>query len=363
MKRLSVRRPLPSRRGFTLIELLVVISIIATLMSLVLPAVQSAREAARRVQCLSNLKNLGLACTNFASSRGGQLPLLTEPAPGAAAPGGNTIWAMQLLPFLDRADTHEYIGQATSPANALVRVNEVLGGNGASYAVLQCPNDVNHFKQPGGLSYGANIGYGPWIGSAMGITTPVAYDFMMTDHSASSYDWNTASGASTVEAVDRQLARATGVFWHPDTDSFRMSLDSINQGDGTSSTILFAESLNLPQMHVAGTAGFSPSAVQCGVGLGLSALGLAKSNTPTLYVNGGTVAPTNFQFFKPNGNRGTLVGLWPGATSLHTGSVNVVFAGGNTANISQDINWAVWASLHSPTGVRYQQVPIAENSY
>jgi len=65
-----------SRRGFTLIELLVVISIIAVLASLIAPAVQSARRAARKVQCLSNMRNVGLAMQNFASSNNGSLPAL-----------------------------------------------------------------------------------------------------------------------------------------------------------------------------------------------------------------------------------------------------------------------------------------------
>src|SRR3954462_12827398 len=91
----------PSRRGFTLIELLVVIAIIGVLVALLLPAVQAAREAARRDQCSNNLKQIGLALANYESA------LRVYPfGGGGGRPPGNVVnrWSAQsqLLPYLEQ---------------------------------------------------------------------------------------------------------------------------------------------------------------------------------------------------------------------------------------------------------------------
>ena len=104
--------------GFTLIELLVVISIIAVLMSLLLPAVQGARQAARRTQCVNNLKQIGLALANYESAIGtfpsasiGD-PKATGSAYGISYPDGNinTIsgfaWGTLILPFMEQTSVY-----------------------------------------------------------------------------------------------------------------------------------------------------------------------------------------------------------------------------------------------------------------
>ena len=106
------RRPArPARRGFTLIELLVVIAIIAVLIALLLPAVQQAREAARRTQCKNNLKQIGLALHNYHDSQG-VFPF-SESAKGGCDGGDgmanptevkNTRGWVGLLPYLEQGN-------------------------------------------------------------------------------------------------------------------------------------------------------------------------------------------------------------------------------------------------------------------
>ena len=141
------------KSGFTLIELLVVIAIIAVLIALLLPAVQQAREAARRSQCKNNLKQIGLAIHNYHDITGRIPPCGIDTSGAGITCGFDTVWpwSVMLLPSLDQAPLYNSIagttGSKTVGGAALVGFSAYSGSFpnpgilSTSLAVYRCPSD------------------------------------------------------------------------------------------------------------------------------------------------------------------------------------------------------------------------------
>ena len=134
-----------STSGFTLVELLVVIAIIGVLVSLLLPAVQSARESARRIHCVNNLKQMGLAIQNhhdmLKTLPGGGVcawPQLTLTAPGVIAPAEDQEigWAFQILPYMEQQGIHS-LPQARKQTLVQGEVHQLVGSIAVSF--FNCP--------------------------------------------------------------------------------------------------------------------------------------------------------------------------------------------------------------------------------
>jgi prepilin-type N-terminal cleavage/methylation domain-containing protein len=256
--------------GFTLVELLVVITIIGILISLLLPAVQAAREAARRLQCSNNLKQLGLGCLNheqqygFLPSGGWGYQWAGDPERGSGdkQPGG---WVYHILPFMELQNVHDMgMGYSNSSTQAAAMV-EAGRRVATPIGSLICPSrraaiaypyilagtewayiNITPEKTMGRCDYAANGGdtYGGVTGTYGGPKTLSEGDGM------SATAWaNVQNGASM----------ATGpVYVHS-------MVSMANIPDGTSNTYLVGERYISPDNYYDGVYGADDNSWDMGV--------------------------------------------------------------------------------------------------
>ncbi|MBA2114803.1 DUF1559 domain-containing protein [Bremerella alba] len=128
-------------RGFTLVELLVVIAIIGVLIALLLPAVQQAREAARRMSCSNKLKQIGLAIHNYHDTHTA-FPIGVTSFTGYGSSDNLPIWSVAILPFLEQSALYEQVKAETSNFSAQVPNGTSTNAGGQAVDAYMCPSDI-----------------------------------------------------------------------------------------------------------------------------------------------------------------------------------------------------------------------------
>jgi prepilin-type N-terminal cleavage/methylation domain-containing protein/prepilin-type processing-associated H-X9-DG protein len=156
--RSNPRRIHNPKSGFTLVELLVVITIIGILIALLLPAVQAAREAARRMQCGNNFKQVGLALHNYHSARGCFPPGDFYKYPTPANGSFNFGWSVYILPYLELGSLYDIIdfGGQWGYATSTVKIGQNMSNLAVSKTLIpayMCPSDPQYGEYIGIHTY------------------------------------------------------------------------------------------------------------------------------------------------------------------------------------------------------------------
>jgi prepilin-type N-terminal cleavage/methylation domain-containing protein/prepilin-type processing-associated H-X9-DG protein len=302
------------RPGFTLVELLVVIAIIGILIALLLPAVQAAREAARRISCANNLKQVTLAMHNY------HVTYKTFPM-GAyykpyAWPGWNNIlhshtWMCSLLPFMDQTDIYERL-DFQLPTDVEPNLSALKG---LYLPDMACPSDPQsgvynngecHGYLPDPLTMGAS--YSPCSG-------PMHMNACVIPQTNPNINCFSFSGG-------RDDHGSLGMF-----TGGPIAYTLLDCIDGTSSTLLIGETLPRYMCHFA----YFDSHLNC-----------ASTNTPPNY--GYSLRHQCPQYPDPNRD-GTCNMFMSGFNSLHPGGVQMGFVDGGVRFIHETIDYRIWNFL------------------
>lgn len=336
------------RTGFTLIELLVVIAIIAILIAIILPAVQYARAAARRTECKNNLKQIGLAFHNHASTYNEKLPRFGIPK---GKPMEYKSWHAIILPYMEQTSVKEKMENDPSfdPGKIII----------PNYA---CPDDISAYEVPGQTSYVANIGYtgrlyagspGPGI-----MKKAQSYGITYGSISVVRTDWH------STETADGGFE--SGVFW-PNKD---LTLSTITNHDGTSNTIAATENIYAGDWHVDAleNQNYPPydictvNFVDLGFGIGDDGIQMEGETS----VGSDPARPTslkiialNLEHYDINGGvkhpRGGVDGAIPAPNSNHTGGVHMLWCDGRVTFMNESTDDSVYARALTWAGQRKGQ--------
>lgn len=348
------------RRGFTLIELLVVIAIIGVLLGLLLPAVMSARESMRRVACLSNMRNVGLAVLEDADVK--------KRFPGVGYFGASSpwfryhSWVVSILPGIEQQALYKkwnFDLPFYDPGNTAIANTHL--------EILCCPSDDTMVPNAGNLSYVLNSGVG-WTAPD---DCPVSFSFRPMDLNGNGAIVRTLKGTESAP-TDRQFFYWMGLCfienWPQGTGTVRFhSPNSVL--DGLSHTLLMSENVRAGVDPDGGTnwswphpeftsfmmSGYiceptspgSSSPFDCGAG-------------KVDYANANNHSPGPWADEAINSSLTQAEGFAPWPSSYHIGGVNVMFVGGNGRFVSDAIEGAVYATLVSPQGIKLAGTPLEQ---
>ena len=379
-RRTRTKARLP-RSGFTLIELLVVISIIAVLMSLLLPAVMKARGAARLTQCTSRMRNMSVAMHTHANAHNGALPyLLTDPEDPSAirmTMGATSIsyvgvpWSVQLLPYLEQ---QQLFDRLTAPAPPTTGPNSVAVLRTTSLAIYGCPEDVEEGSNAH-MSYAVNAGATTrqnWVDVESG--TPLLLQHTIAGGSPwggiayTAYDWsfNDYGGSPFVSLDDQTVTKATGVFFQQAASGgYRATVDRFP--DGASNTAVLSENLqsstwsSLTVNEVAYVLAFDGTVQDISanesnpLGLGPDPTGPRSQAASYIWngLNGINADPVLSRSTINSNSQSASFGRAPRPSSNHTGVVVAFFGDNHGQNIAENIDLTVWWNLQTPGGQRH----------